>query len=72
MCQNKELETKSLPSLMKLAWHEGLPVIEGRFGCPDRIELASFYSVLARGQSMYDLLFNDYVEPVVLPATAVS
>ena len=51
---------------VKLSWLEGLPVIEGRFGCPDRVEVASFYSVRARG-SMDDSLFNDYVERVVLP-----
>jgi hypothetical protein len=51
---------------VKLSWLEGLPVIQGRFGCPDRVEVASFYSVRARG-SMDDSLFNDYVERVVLP-----
>ena len=51
---------------VKLSWLEGLPVIEGRFGCPDRVEVASFYSVRAR-ESMDDSLFNDYVERVVLP-----
>jgi hypothetical protein len=51
---------------VKLSWLEGLPVIQGRFGCPDRVEVASFYSVQARG-SMDDFLFNDYEERVVLP-----
>jgi hypothetical protein len=50
----------------KLSWLEGLPVIEGRFGCLDRVEVASFYSDWARG-SMDDSLFNDYIEQVVLP-----
>ena len=51
---------------VKLSWLEGLPLLQGRFGCPDRVEVASFYSVRARG-SMDDSLFNDYVERVVLP-----
>jgi hypothetical protein len=50
---------------VKMSLLEGLPVIEGRFGCPSRVEVASFYSVRARG-SMDDLLFNEYVERVVL------
>jgi hypothetical protein len=49
---------------VKMSWLEGLPVIEGRFGCPDRVEVSSFYSVRSRG-SMDDSLFNDYVERVV-------
>ena len=51
---------------IKLSWLEGLPVVTGRFGCPDIVEVASFYSVRAKG-SMDDSLFNDYVERVVLP-----
>jgi hypothetical protein len=51
---------------VKLSWLEGLPVITGRFGCPDRTEVTSFYSVQTRG-SMDDCLFNDYVERVILP-----
>jgi len=51
---------------VKMSWLEGLPVIEGKFGCPDRVEVSSFYSVRSRG-SMDDSLFNDYVERVVLP-----
>ena len=51
---------------MKLSRLEGLPKVEGRFGCPDRVEEPSFFSVQARG-SMDDSLFNDYVERVVLP-----
>ena len=51
---------------IKLSWLEGLPVVSGRFGCPDIVEVASFYSVRAKG-SMDDSLFNDYIERVVLP-----
>ena len=51
---------------VKLSWLDGLPTITGRFGCPDTIEQASFYSVRARA-SMDDSLFNDYIERVVLP-----
>ena len=50
---------------VKVSWLEGLPVILGRFGCPVRREVASFYSVQAKG-SMVESLFNDYVEQVVL------
>ena len=49
-----------------LSWLEGLPVVSGRFGCPDIVEVASFYAVRAKG-SMDDSLFNDYIERVVLP-----
>ena len=49
-----------------MSWLGELPVIEGRFGCPDRVEVASFYSVWERG-SLDDSLFNEYVERVVLP-----
>jgi hypothetical protein len=52
---------------VKVSWLEGLPVISGRFGCPVRTEVASFYSVRAKG-SMDDSLTNDYVEQVVLPS----
>ena len=51
---------------VKLSWLDGLPKVTGRFGCPDRIEESSFYSVRSRG-SMDDSLFNDYIERVVLP-----
>ena len=51
---------------IKLSWLDGLPIVTGRFGCPDRVEVASFYSVRAKG-SMDDSLFNDYIERVVLP-----
>ena len=33
---------------VELCWLHGLLTITGRFGCPDRIEQASFYSVQAR------------------------
>ena len=51
---------------IKLSWLDGLPIVTGRFGCPDQVEVASFYSVRAKG-SMDDSLFNDYIERVVLP-----
>jgi hypothetical protein len=51
---------------VKVSWLEGLPVVKGRFGCPERVEVASFYSVRAKG-SMDDSLFNDYIDRVVLP-----
>ena len=51
---------------IKLSWLEGLPVVLGRFGFPDLIEVASLYSVRAKG-SMDDSLFNDYIERVMLP-----
>jgi hypothetical protein len=51
---------------VKLSWLEGLPVVNRRFGCPERVEVASFYSVWAKG-SMDDSLFNDYIDRVVLP-----
>ena len=51
---------------VKLSWLNGLPEVTGRYGCPERVTQASFYSVRARG-SMDDSLFNDYVERVVLP-----
>lgn len=51
---------------VKVSWLEGLPTIEGRFGCPSRVESGSFFSVRSSG-SMDDSLFNDYIERVVLP-----
>ena len=51
---------------VKLSWLEGLPTVEGRFGCPSRVESGSFYSVRSSG-SMDDSLFNDYIERVILP-----
>ena len=51
---------------VKLSWLNGLPEVTGRYGCPERVAQASFYSVQARG-SMDDYLFNDYVERVELP-----
>ena len=51
---------------IKVSWLDGLPTVEGRFGCPSRVESGSFYSVRSNG-SMDDSLFNDYIERVVLP-----
>jgi hypothetical protein len=51
---------------VKLSWLEGLPVVNQRFGCPERVEVASFYSVRAKG-SMENSLFHDYIDRVVLP-----
>ena len=51
---------------VKVSWLDGLPNVEGRFGCPTRVESASFYSVRSSG-SMDDSLFNDYVDRVILP-----
>ena len=51
---------------VKTTWLEGLPVIKGRFGCPELIEESSFFSVRSRG-SMDDSLFIEYIEKVVLP-----
>ena len=51
---------------VKVSWLEGLPKIEGRFGCPTRIESGSFFAVRSSG-SMDDTLFNDYVDRIVLP-----
>ena len=51
---------------VKTKWLEGLPVVTGRFGCPDLIEESSFFSVKSRG-SMDDSLFIEYIEKVVLP-----
>ena len=43
-----------------------MEVVLGRFGCSEIVKVASFYSVQAKG-SMDDLLFNDYIERIVLP-----
>jgi len=51
---------------VKVSWLEGLPSIEGRFGCPTCIESGSFFAVRSSG-SMDDTLFNDYVDRIVLP-----
>ena len=51
---------------VKVSWLDGLPTVEGRFGCPSRVESGSYYAVRSSG-SMDDSLFNDYVERVVLP-----
>jgi hypothetical protein len=51
---------------VKVSWLDGLPNVEGRFGCPTRVESASFYSVRSSG-SMDDSLFNDYIDRVILP-----
>jgi hypothetical protein len=51
---------------VKTTWLDGLPVIKGRFGCPELIEESSFFSVRSRG-SMDDSLFIEYIEKVVLP-----
>ena len=51
---------------VKVSWLDGLPTVEGRFGCPSRVESGSFFSVRSSG-SMDDSLFNDYVERVILP-----
>jgi hypothetical protein len=51
---------------VKVSWLEGLPHVEGRFGCPSRVESGSFYSVRSNG-SMDDSLFNDYIDRVILP-----
>ena len=44
----------------------GLPVTTGRYGCPERIECGSFYSVRSHG-SMDDSLLNDFINQVILP-----
>jgi hypothetical protein len=49
-----------------MQWLDGLSTLNGRFGCPTRIELSSFYSVRARG-SIDNSLLNDYIDKVVLP-----
>ncbi|KAI2506187.1 hypothetical protein MHU86_8222 [Fragilaria crotonensis] len=51
---------------VKVDWLVGLPSIEGRFGCPTRIESDSFYAVRSRG-SMDKELLNDYIESVIVP-----
>ena len=51
---------------VKVSWLDGLPTVEGRFGCPSRVESGSFYAVRSSG-SMDDSLFNDYIKRVVLP-----
>jgi hypothetical protein len=51
---------------VRVSWLDGLPSVEGRFGCPSRVESGSFFAVRSSG-SMDDSLFNDYIERVVLP-----
>ena len=52
---------------MKVEWLEGLPKVQGRFGCPHNVGwLDSFYAVRARG-SMDECLLNEYIESVILP-----
>jgi hypothetical protein len=51
---------------VKMDWLVGLPSIEGRFGCPTRIESDSFYAVRSRG-SMDEELLNHYIESVIIP-----
>ena len=51
---------------VRLQWLDGLPVTTGRYGCPERIECGSFYSVRSHG-SMDDSLLNDYINQVILP-----
>ncbi len=51
---------------VRVSWLDGLPNVEGRFGCPSRVQSGSFVSVRSSG-SMDDSLFNDYIEQVVLP-----
>ena len=51
---------------VRLQWLDGLPSITGRFGCPERIECGSFYSVRSHG-SMDDSLLNEYIDKVILP-----
>jgi hypothetical protein len=51
---------------VKIDWLVGLPSIEGRFGCPTRVESDSFYAVRSRG-SMDDELLNQYIESVIIP-----
>ena len=50
----------------KMDWLVGLPSIEGRFGCPTRIEFDSFYAVRSRG-SMDEELLNHYIESAIIP-----
>ena len=51
---------------VRLQWLDGLPSVQGRYGCPERIESGSFYSVRSHG-SMDDALLNDYINQVILP-----
>ena len=51
---------------VRLQWLDGLPSITGRFGCPERVECGSFYSVRSHG-SMDDSLLNEYIDKVILP-----
>jgi hypothetical protein len=51
---------------VKVEWLEGLPKVEGRFGCPTRVDSESYYAVRSRG-SMDDSLLNDYIEQVIVP-----
>jgi hypothetical protein len=51
---------------VRVSWLDGLPEVQGRFGCPSRISSGSFVSVRSSG-SMDDSLFNDYIERVILP-----
>ncbi|KAI2494414.1 hypothetical protein MHU86_20097 [Fragilaria crotonensis] len=51
---------------VKMDWLKGLPSIEGRFGCPTRVESDSYYAVRSRG-SMDDELLNHYIESVIIP-----
>jgi hypothetical protein len=51
---------------VKIDWLVGLPLIEGRFGCPTCVESDSFYAVRLQG-SMDDELLNQYIESVIVP-----
>ena len=53
---------------VKVEWLEGLPTVEGRFGCPTRVDSDSFYAVRSRG-SMDDSLLNEYIEKEFYPCT---
>jgi hypothetical protein len=52
---------------VKTTWLEGLPIIKGRFGCPELIEESSFFSVRSPEGSMDDSFFIEYIEKVLLP-----
>ena len=43
---------------VKVEWLEGLPTVQGRFGCPTRVASDSFYAVRSQGY-MDDSLLNE-------------
>jgi len=52
---------------VKVRWLDGLPMVMGRYGCPEtQHDLSSFDSAQSHG-SMNKFLFIEYIEKVVLP-----